>query len=1187
MSSKLPPQSLRFVSLAVVFLSLSLSSRDAWADWTGGNWNGTTWGTYNDTGNWAGGVVNGQIVASGALPGWSSGISTPSSAAAGSYTVKFGGNITTSGNLVIQYNNANDFYLAQDASSETLTLNGNLVFSPGVSNRQGLYLGLQNYQTSYSQITIDLGGGTRVFNLQPSLALGTMGNSSLVGDITDGNLILKGADSLNWTNNATKTNSGFTGTMTILNNGLNYGENGGAGKDMLTPAAINIGYSSSYANGGGPMLTLLSPSIYNSTTAINLGGGGLALNLSATGTVVAGSLNLTGGHSFIADLRNYADVVDFANFSRQNYGTVVMGGWATSSSTAANLGGGVNAQPTFSVYVANGSQVSSQLIGGSGAAGSANMSILPWAVYNADSTLYGGVTTGGSAGGFLTLYNAGGGAVGFRPLNLTTEYNNTTYVNASSWGAQDNVRLSVGGKTTLVANQTINSLFVQGYSALPVLDLGTGTLTVTSGGIIAGNPQSGFTSAAGLTIQNGTLNFGANTGYFFGTYVNAENPSISANIAGTGGFVDALSGNDFLDLSGNNSGLYGSIVVQGGMRIDSTTAIHNWNDIVLQGGNGINYGNNARDYGGTLQLNASGAVSAKSVSGVGKLSFNSTSQILNLGNSVVNARGGQITVGNGSSISVGDASGGLQQAGAILLGLNIASVEINSGGTLALNLQSADMFSQLFGYSGTFNGITFDSGSNLQINLLNGYAPTLGSTWQVLSRVNTTTSVFVSGMPVTDNGMIVQSSNEDTFALNSSGLLTLTSVTPANAWFNGAGTDLATATNFDTTATSGVTVGGAPGSTTNVYFSANRNAGTTSSVSAPLSVNSLRFGAGTSGTQSGMTLSASGTGTLTIMAAAVNGNTAGNGITVATGGGNNTISAPVVLGASQAWTVTDSTSTLTVGGQVSDGSHNYALTKAGAGVLALSGSNTYGGGTTVSAGTLRLDNASGSATGSGSLAVNGGATLAGRGSSAGTTFAISGTSSANRAKVLVGQNYAGDTNTTASMSLTAVTGTISNADLQFNLNSASPGQGNVLDVGATSLTFGNTVFTLNVQGAEFIPSNSAYVLIEGTGVTTGLPTTVGQGNVVTGGQFGGLTVFYNSQGLAEIVGSSLGGGGLLSLQYGSAAWNTDYGSGSYLFIGQVGGKEAIEVAVVPEPGTWALMLGGLGILLFWQRRSRK
>ena len=61
---------------------------------------------------------------------------------------------------------------------------------------------------------------------------------------------------------------------------------------------------------------------------------------------------------------------------------------------------------------------------------------------------------------------------------------------------------------------------------------------------------------------------------------------------------------------------------------------------------------------------------------------------------------------------------------------------------------------------------------------------------------------------------------------------------------------------------------------------------------------------------------------------------------------------------------------------------NGAFIKAGTGTLTLSGANTYSGTTTVTAGTLRINNSTGSGTGSGPVRVQGG-TLSGKGTIAG------------------------------------------------------------------------------------------------------------------------------------------------------------------------------------------------------------
>jgi fibronectin-binding autotransporter adhesin len=67
-----------------------------------------------------------------------------------------------------------------------------------------------------------------------------------------------------------------------------------------------------------------------------------------------------------------------------------------------------------------------------------------------------------------------------------------------------------------------------------------------------------------------------------------------------------------------------------------------------------------------------------------------------------------------------------------------------------------------------------------------------------------------------------------------------------------------------------------------------------------------------------------------------------------------------------------------------------AVVQRGAGTLVLIGTNSYSGGTTVNAGTLLVNNSSGSGTGSGAVVVNSGATLGGTGTIAGAITVNSG-----------------------------------------------------------------------------------------------------------------------------------------------------------------------------------------------------
>ncbi len=232
-----------------------------------------------------------------------------------------------------------------------------------------------------------------------------------------------------------------------------------------------------------------------------------------------------------------------------------------------------------------------------------------------------------------------------------------------------------------------------------------------------------------------------------------------------------------------------------------------------------------------------------------------------------------------------------------------------------------------------------------------------------------------------------------------------------------------------------------------------------------------------------------------------------------------------------------------------------ALTKTGAGTTTLAGANTYSGGTTISAGKLLVTNTSGSATGSGTLTLGSSGTLAGKGLIAASSFALNGT-------VITGTG-------TDAISSTQVTGasasTIgSTANLSFNLDSANTNS-STLNVVGTGVTFGaGTTLTLNLLGASSAMGN-AYVLIAGNAT----------GGGVNGSQHSGFTVSGIDN---RITG--------LNLVFADSLAASTY-AGSYLYLNQSGGFDNIEVKVVPEPGTWALMLSGLAMLLVWQRRRSK
>ncbi len=153
------------------------------------------------------------------------------------------------------------------------------------------------------------------------------------------------------------------------------------------------------------------------------------------------------------------------------------------------------------------------------------------------------------------------------------------------------------------------------------------------------------------------------------------------------------------------------------------------------------------------------------------------------------------------------------------------------------------------------------------------------------------------------------------------------------------------------------------------------------------------------------------------------------------------------------------------------------------------------------------------------------------------------------------------------------TGTSANVNLTFNLGASNTSSFIALvGTGTNAISFNSTYLNLNdvtngnlslnmVTQGVFDPTH-AYLLIQGA---TGTPD-----------QYLGLTIAAN--GLIT--------GGLNINGTGEFAPGAIYGS-SQLWYEVVNGTGNIYVEVVPEPSTWAMLFGGLGLLLFIQIRRRR
>lgn len=234
------------------------------------------------------------------------------------------------------------------------------------------------------------------------------------------------------------------------------------------------------------------------------------------------------------------------------------------------------------------------------------------------------------------------------------------------------------------------------------------------------------------------------------------------------------------------------------------------------------------------------------------------------------------------------------------------------------------------------------------------------------------------------------------------------------------------------------------------------------------------------------------------------------------------------------------------------------VTKVGAGVVKFTNSNnTYVGGTIVSAGTLLINNSSGSGTGTGAVVVNGGAF--------GGTGAVSGTVTINAGGTLT----PGDsTAAPGAQAGTLATGSLNftGGSLAMNISGSLPGDGSgfydqVLVTGNVTLD-SDVNFTLSLDGYNPPDDGTAlFTLIDNNGV-----------DPIAG------------SGLFNLNGSNLLAQGEI-FSVGGQDFQISYTSGGTpgTFLG--GGND-IAILAVPEPSSSLLLAGGLGLALAARRRRK-
>jgi fibronectin-binding autotransporter adhesin len=577
------------------------------------------------------------------------------------------------------------------------------------------------------------------------------------------------------------------------------------------------------------------------------------------------------------------------------------------------------------------------------------------------------------------------------------------------------------------ANLTLSGL-IDGSGALA--KTGAGTLILTGGNTYGG----------GTTVNDGTLQIGAgsNTGSL-GVGAVAVSSTLAFNrndtftvantISGPGAVMQ--NGTGALILSGNNNSFTGNITVTGGtLQVGHASALgtvggstvvssgavldlSGYNigsePVSLTGGALANSSASTAQLAGTLTVTGNSSFSGTgdfilsgAISGTGSLTKNGANTAT-LSGSTANTMSGIFTVTTGTFI--------LDKTGvhAIAGDLTVA------GGTVRLAGTGGDQISDAAGVtvsSGTLdvNGKTETIGalSGMGNIILGGGILTIadGSGANFSGSITGTGSLtksgagtqFLSGMNLYGGPTMI---NGGTLAVDSDANLGVGSGVE-NIVINGGA--LAATTGFVLSSTRGVAVGATnttygigtisvAGGQTLTYNGVIANNGTIAGVAGGL----VKEGAGTlvlggSNTFSGVTIINAGTllaGT-SGMIAALSGVTVSSGAVLNVGAYNQLFGSLAGTGTiiNNAGLVTGSNNTSAVFSGVMSGSGS--LTKVGGGVQELTQTSSYSGGTKINGGTLKVNNATGSALGAGAVTVNSGGTLGGTGTVAGAVSVNSG-----------------------------------------------------------------------------------------------------------------------------------------------------------------------------------------------------
>ena len=775
------------------------------------------------------------------------------------------------------------------------------------------------------------------------------------------------------------------------------------------------------------------------------------------------------------------------------------------------------------------------------------------------------------------LWNGGSTGPGDNNWSTSTNWNGGTA--PTTGGSNQDLQFAGSIRTspnadgaTAWAIRTIT--FNSGASAFTVggttINLGTGGIVNSSSNLQTINNALSFTGAQTWNASTGDLTIGGSValGTRALTFNGAHNINVTGALSGSGNLATTAATATVVTLSGANSSYSGTTTINssGTIAAGSNTAFGT-GTLTLAGGT-VAASGASHSLANALSLTASSTVGGAqnltftgnfSETGSNTLSITNTGTTAFTGSTFVLAENNQART---LTVNVAGTSGGASISNVVQDGTGSGADSLTKAGAGTLTLSGAN----------TYTGVTTISGGTLSINSIanvSGGSSALGAptstangTIQIGSGTTGATLAYTGGA-ATSNRVInlAGTTGGATIDASGSGALTLTSSLTAT----GAGAKTLTLTGTSTAANtlSGVIVNNSGTNTTSLVKSgtgtwvlggtaANTYTGTTTVNAGTLVLSKtsgtnaitgniiIGNGAGTATLQLGASQEIADTSALTINSGGVF-DLNNYSETVASITGTGTIQLSGATG--NILTVGDSTSTTFSGVIQNTGTGLLALAKVGTGTLTLSGANTFGGVTSVNAGTLIAANASalGTAGSATTTTVASGATV---GLQGGTTLSslenlsLTGTGDSGNSRNGALDNVSGNNTVAGTVTLSGSSQIGAATGTQLTLSGQVTGANALAIGGAGTVVLANN--TNNYSGTTTVNNGATLVATANNALGSG---TVGAA-VASGGALvlsGGITVSKDTPGtpLLTLNGSGVGGTGALRSVSGNNQWNGD------------------------------------------------